>query len=212
MQLCLPSSLHRFHTRLWYTNQGHRIGLFWECSNEFNENVLKSISRNQLGSIYPTTFGDIPVATFKNIPAEAFTALTKAQMYKMDYSDNNNQCAALSAEQFAQIPYTSLVYQSGASIGLFWECSSQLNGNANDALTLMSGDQLKSIYPISFRDIQAETFAKIKPERFAKCYKRSNYKNGRITVRYFVYRSNVKCACDCVCSLYQGLVYLKCEI
>ena len=28
-------------------------------------------------------------------------------MYKMDYSNDNNQCAALSAEQFAQIPYTS---------------------------------------------------------------------------------------------------------
>ena len=94
-------------------NQGHRLDsyktLVYSCSNEFNENVLKSISRNQLGSIYPTTFGDIPVATFKNIPAEAFTALTKAQMYKMDYSDNNNQCAALSAEQFAEF-HTRLWY------------------------------------------------------------------------------------------------------
>merc|ERR1711991_161846 len=76
-------------------------GLVYYCSEEFNDNVLKSISKIQLGSINAATFGNIPVATFKNIPAEAFAALTGSQMYSMGYSTDNNQCAALSAEQFA---------------------------------------------------------------------------------------------------------------
>ena len=131
-------------------------GLVYYCSKEFNGNVLKSISKIQLGSINAATFGNIPVATFKNIPAEAFAALTKSQMYSMDYSTDNNQCAALSAEQFAQIPAASLVYKSSQSkSGLVYSCSSQLNGNANDALTLMSGIS-SNPYITSFGNLQAK--------------------------------------------------------
>ena len=93
-----------------------KSGLVYSCSKMFNDNVLKSISKSQLGSIYALTFNYIPVATFKNIPAEAFAALTGSQMYQMDSTTDNNQCKALSAEQIAQIPATSLVYKSSQSV------------------------------------------------------------------------------------------------
>eukprot|EP00944_MAST-04C_sp_MAST-4C-sp1_P013929 g13929.t1 len=150
-------------------------GLVYYCSKEFNDNVLKSISKIQLGSINAATFGNIPVATFKNIPAEAFAALTGSQMYSMGYSTDNNQCAALSAEQFAQIPAASLVYKPTPSEGLVYYCSKELDGNANDVLTLMSGDQLKSIYPASFGNLQAETFKNIPAEAFAALTKSQMY-------------------------------------
>ena len=147
------------------TSSQSKSGLKYTCSSKFNDNVLKSISKSQLGSIFALAFNYIPVATFKNIPAEAFAALTGSQMYKMDSTTDNNQCAALSAEQFAQIPAASLVYKSSQSkSGLKYSCSSMFNDNV---LKSISKSQLGSIFALTFNYIPVATFKNIPAEAFA---------------------------------------------
>ena len=110
-------------------------------------------------------------------------------------------------QQFAL--YTSWCTNQGHRLTLLGG-SSQLNGNANDALTLMSGDQLKSIYPASFGNLQAETFGNIKPERFANVTKDqiASMDASQCAILSIDQMSSVPAT---VFAGYTGLVYLKCE-
>jgi hypothetical protein len=140
-------------------------GLQYGCSKTFNDDAVSSISSDQLKAIAPLAFANIPVNAFKKIPSDAFTTLTPEQTANMRSSSTNNQCAALSAKQFSNIPVKSLK-QGSSSTGLQYKCSSKFNGNNNDVLTLMSGQQLQAIAPLAFANIPVNVFKMIPSDIF----------------------------------------------
>ena len=139
-------------------------GLQFGCSKTFNDDAVSSISSDQLKAIAPLAFAYIPVNAFKKIPSDAFTTLTPEQTASMRTSSTNNQCAALSAKQFSNIPVKSLkqVSSSGSS-GLQYKCSLEFN---DDAVSLISGDQLKAIAPLAFANIPVNAFKNIPSDAF----------------------------------------------